>query len=171
MNARPFCLPAGVVSGIYHLVDADGGVIYVGQTENVYIRLASNPLRRIAAEVRFFPAPINDLNELEAAHIREHAPHYNRAGLTTQFIPILKRRRGVYFDGGWYASATEFLDARDPIGVAELRALDLLKSGRELPELLATGFPEPAFSMRNGRWPRWRGGDVLRFLNRAREAA
>jgi hypothetical protein len=162
MSARPFCLPAGVVSGVYHLLDAAGALLYVGQTDNFYRRLAFHPLRHIAAEVRFFPAAVDDLDALEASHIREFAPRYNRAGLTTYYISVLGRRhRGITFRNEQFANADEFLEDRRYVGVGELRALRLLSKSAEVPELIAAGFPEPAFV---SRWPYWKARDVLTFL-------
>jgi excinuclease UvrABC nuclease subunit len=44
MSTAPFHLPAQLSSGVYHLLDASGAVIYVGQTNNVCLRLSGHPL-------------------------------------------------------------------------------------------------------------------------------
>ena len=165
MSAVQFQLPAQVTSGIYHLLDETGAALYVGQTSDFYSRLSGHPLRRIAAEVRFFPAPIDELNALEAQHIREYTPRFNRAGLTSEYIPILKKRRGFLFKKECFATAGEFLARFEFVSIPHLRALGLLKNSSQLPELLATGFPEPAIVRRNN-YRAWRTADIRKFLDR-----
>lgn len=163
MNQRPISFPAQVLSGVYHLVDAADEVLYVGQAANIFRRMVSHPLRGSAAEIRFFPAEVNHLNELEAEHIRRFKPKHNRAGLTHSYIPVLTRRRGFAYQGERYENAEQLLAGKSLVGVGVLKALGLLGSREDLPELCALGFPEPAYC--RGARRAWKASRVLAFLS------
>lgn len=102
-------------SGVYHLV-RDGEVIYVGQSINVFQRIASHPVRP-ADEARIFFCEPDELNERERADIERLRPALNRAGVTWHYISV---PRAIRVWGDLYLSCAAFWAVRccPQIGVA-----------------------------------------------------
>jgi excinuclease UvrABC nuclease subunit len=96
----PITLPANL-SGVYHLMSA-GEVIYVGQSLNVWKRIAAwttatahrrqwlNGLTFDAVLIK--PTPPEQLDEVERADIEAHQPRFNREGV---FKPYRVPQRGM----------------------------------------------------------------------------
>ena len=84
--------PPSHCCGVYHLVRA-GRVLYVGQSENLMLRIGSHDYQGYD-EVRFFYCGPGELNELERAHIEALLPPLNREGITREYRGVKDRRPG-----------------------------------------------------------------------------
>jgi hypothetical protein len=63
-------------AAVYFLI-ADGEVVYVGQTVNLYARIGSHREDKIWDRVLFLPVPREDLDETERRWIARLNPKYN----------------------------------------------------------------------------------------------
>ena len=177
MDAITYAIPASTC-GIYHLL-REGRVMYVGQSRNVFQRVASwlgaAPGRFNA--FRIYPCSASELNEQEREHIERHQPPMNRAGRTSRYMPYgsagSRRPPRVVREFG---SLRAFLDTQPyMIGRNVIAKCGLPLSSAEL--LALPGFPKPVHVCRgansHGEYTRasWRRDDVLSWLDAALEAA
>jgi excinuclease UvrABC nuclease subunit len=67
------------IAGIYFLI-SDGSVVYVGQSVDVYRRIASHVTTKQFDAIHVLPCPEVELVKVESDYIRKLNPPLNRAG-------------------------------------------------------------------------------------------
>ena len=77
----PVEVPDGVLCGVYFLLDGEE-VVYVGQSVNVYARVANHRESKRFATAICIPVPRDELDAVESAFIRRLRPRLNKSGLS-----------------------------------------------------------------------------------------
>ena len=95
--------PRGIFTGIYVLFLA-GRIVYVGQSTNVFARLAQHQERKTFDRFSFIVCTRTDLNNLETKLIREFRPPLNISKNSTP----APRQRDAPSDAEWQERLKEF---------------------------------------------------------------
>lgn len=174
--------------GVYHLIDKNEA-IYIGASINAANRVRSWATDSVLADkfdaVAFFPVDdAANLSEAEAAHIARHRPRYNRAGVTSHYIPHawelpeLRRESPEPTYKRTAATRREYVERvpgvagnPDHLAAHHLSALALVGSNLSNTDLAnsiaALGGPQPVAMRKagNGVSLFWLRADVLSWLD------